>query len=74
MGELKVLDRTGDTRIMWDPERPAEVEVAKKAFDEAKKKGHVAYSVTKKGDKDEVIRDFDPSAGKIIMAPALRGG
>lgn len=74
MGELSVLDRTGDTKIMWDSAQDAEVDAARATFDDLKKKGYLAYSVNKKGDKGEVMKKFDPDAERIIMAPAMVGG
>jgi hypothetical protein len=74
MGELSVLDRTGDTKIIWDSAQDAEVDAARAAFDDLKKRGYAAFSVTKKGDKGELMKKFDPDAEKIIMAPALQGG
>lgn len=71
---LHIPDATGDTRIMWDPRNRDEVDAAKAAFDAAKKKGMLAYSVDESGDKGEVIRDFDKHAGKIIMARQTQGG
>ncbi len=72
--ELVILDATGDTRIIWDPEKPDEVAQAKETFDKLKKKGYLAYSVNRKGDKGEVLRDFDGDAEKMILAPATVGG
>lgn len=69
-----VLDHTGDTRVMWDPRIKDEVDNAKKTFADMKKKGYLAYTVKKNGDPGEVIQEFDPQAGKIIMAPQLVGG
>jgi len=76
LGVLCIMDETGDTRIMWDPAKTDEVDVARAAFDAARKKGMVAYRVDPtSGEKTaEVIRTFDATAGKVIMAPALRGG
>lgn len=74
MGQLRVMDRRGDTRLMWDTQRPVEVDQARKTFDEMKTKGYLAYKVNKKGEPGEVIRKFDPEAGKIIMAPPMAGG
>jgi hypothetical protein len=74
MGELRVVDGRGDTKLMWDPSRPDEVSAARKLFDELKKKGHNAYAVKKKGEPGEKITTFDPAMGKIIMAPAMSGG
>lgn len=72
--ELVVLDATGDVRHMWDAERPNEVDIARQVFDDGRAKGMVAYRVTEGGDRGEVMNTFDPTAQKIIMAPALRGG
>jgi hypothetical protein len=74
MTELCVLDRTGDTRTIFDPDNPDEVEAARETFHKLKKKGYIAYSVKKDGEKGEVLTEFDPRAGKIILAPPLRGG
>lgn len=74
LGVLCIMDRTGDTRQMWDPNNADEVEIAKAAFEAAIAKGMRAYKVTKDGDKGELIKKFDPKAGKIILAPALVGG
>jgi hypothetical protein len=72
--ELVILDASGDTRIIWDPDKPAEVEHAKKTFAEFKAKGYLAYKVDRKGDKGEVLRDFDAEAEKMILAPRTIGG
>ena len=72
--ELIVLDDSGDTRLMWDPRIKDEVKASKEMFDKMKAKGYLAYTVKKNGDPGEVIREFDPKAGKIIMAPQLVGG
>jgi hypothetical protein len=68
------LDSTGDTRIIWDPDKPEEVANARRTFDELKGKGYQAFSVSRKGDKDKVVRQFDPNEEKLILAPALVGG
>ena len=46
-----IADATGDTRLMWDPRDKDEVKAAKEAFDKAKAKGMLAYSVDEKGEK-----------------------
>lgn len=71
---LHITDATGDTRIMWDSRDKEETRLAKDAFDAAKAKGMLAYAVNENGDKGEVIRRFDPKAGKIIMTRQLQGG
>lgn len=71
-----VLDHTGDTRQQWDPNKPDEVEAARATFDKMRKKGYAAYKVDKDKptEKGEVIRDFDPQAGMMILAPPMAGG
>lgn len=72
--ELVVMDHTGDTKTIWDPDVPAEVEAAKTQFAALRKKGYLAYRVKKDGEKGEAINDFDPQAGKIILSPPMAGG
>lgn len=73
-GEMAIMDITGDTKIMWDRNAPAEVETARASFDKLKAKGYLAYTVKKNGDPGEQIHAFDPAAEKIIMSPPLVGG
>lgn len=72
--ELIILDATGDTKIIWDPDKSAEVDHAKDTFDRFKAKGYMAYKVDRKGEKGEVMRAFDASAEKMILAPQMVGG
>jgi hypothetical protein len=65
----------GGTKIMWDPENSDEVAAAKKTFDElVGKKKMLAFKVSKKGKQGEQIREFDPTAERLIITPALVGG
>jgi hypothetical protein len=61
-------------RTIWNPENQEEVDAAKTTFQRLKKKGYLAYQVDEKGKKGEVMRAFDPTAGRIIMSPQLVGG
>lgn len=71
---LAVMDGSGDSKFMWDPKNEVEVAAAKAQFDALKKKGYIAFTVDKKGEKGEIIREFDPELEKIIMTPPLAGG
>ncbi len=72
---LRVMTaQDGDAKTTWDPDNPDEVAAARSVFDKMKRAGHVAYTVKAKGRKDQVIHEFDPEAGAIIMAPAVAGG
>lgn len=73
-GEMCILDQSGDTKIIWDRTKAEEVEAARATFDSLKKKGYLAYTVNARGDKGEVIKDFDPAAEKIILSPQMKGG
>lgn len=74
MSELTIIDRSGDTKLIWSKDNEDEVENAERTFNDLKKKGFAAYAVKKGGKKGKVINGFDPDAEKIIMAPLLRGG
>ena len=74
VGEMNVIDSTGDTKIIWDSTKPDEVEVARDTFKKLKGKGYLAYRVKAKGDKGEIVSEFDPDAERLILAPAVAGG
>jgi hypothetical protein len=74
LGELAIMNHTGDLKVMWDPDSKDETKAAKKQFEEMREKGYQAFAVDRKGEKTEVISKFDPDAGRIIMAPPLAGG
>jgi len=73
--ELRVMTpQDGDFKVIWDPDNVDEVQHAKDTFKKFKKKGMAAYCVKKDGAKAAVMRDFDPDAESMIMAPPLSGG
>ena len=72
--ELAVMDHTGDTKYMWDKNSPDEIAVAEKTFNKLKKKGYLAYTVKRNGNKGDIIHEFDPKMEKIIMIPPVVGG
>lgn len=78
MATLNVLKaEAGDLTIAWDPTNEAEVNLARKAFADAKANGYFAYtvSVDDAGEPDRTaIKEFDPNATKIVMTPQLVGG
>lgn len=74
MGEMRQMGLEGDTRVEWDPSMRHEVEAARQNFDKLISKGYYAYRVSSSGERGEMIREFDPNARKIIMAPQMAGG
>jgi len=71
---MSILDSTGDTKTIWNPDNDVEVEMAKKQFEDFKQKGYLAFRVGDKGSKDELMKKFDSEAGKIIFVPPMKGG
>lgn len=72
---IHTLDKSGDTRLIWDRSNQDEISAARKMFNELTAKQFVAYKAEgKEGKKGEVIRTFDESAERIIMVPRMVGG
>ena len=76
MGELRVMGRGGDTKLSWNAENVAEVENARRTFEElVTVKGFAAWSVKgRSGEKDKRITAFDPEAERILIVPPMVGG
>lgn len=74
MGTMAVLDRSGDTKVIWDRNNQAEVDAAAAQFKTLRSKGFIAYKVDAGGNKGEIIREFDPNAETLILAPGMAGG
>ena len=68
------MDKTGDTKTIWDPNKEDEVETAENSFNELIEKGYSAFHVKTGGRKGERMNKFDPEAGKVIMVAPLQGG
>jgi hypothetical protein len=74
-GEMTVMDHTGDYKIIWDSDKPDEVDQARKTFNDLKAKGYAAFKVTgKDGTKGEQTKTFDSHEERLIMVPAVAGG
>ena len=74
MGELRILDGSGDTKQVWDPENDDEVQAAREMFVKLTKKGYTAFNVGAKGAKSTRMEEFDPEAGRVILVPKVVGG
>lgn len=72
--KMHIIDETGDTKHMWNPRDMDEVAAARKLFQTFNDKGFKAFRVNARGEAGERIREFDPSAEKIIFIPQLAGG
>lgn len=75
MGELRILGKEGDTKVIWSPDNDDEVEAAEAQFNSLTKKGFTAYEVGRTGRKtSRKVTQFDPDLGKLIMVPRAVGG
>lgn len=72
--EMATMGGEGDVKLIWDPAKPDEVEVAKNTFDKLLGKGYKAFLVKKKGEQGEEVKTFDASYEKLIMVPRMVGG
>lgn len=74
VGEIRVIDTTGDTKLTWDTEKKAEVKAAQDAFDRLKAEGYISYRVKPGGGEGAIMEKFDPDAGLVILRPRIVGG
>lgn len=75
VGEMSVLDLSGDTKHMWDRSKPAEVDAAREVFEALKKKGYMIYRAEgREGTQGEILQKFDAAAERIIAVPRMIGG
>ena len=66
---MKILNDTGDERLVWDSNDGKEALQAKERFKKLIDQGYTAFSVNSKGDKKNRITEFDVEAEEIIMVP-----
>lgn len=67
--------KAGDTKVMWNPRDPDEVQTARKAYERLVRKGFRAFRVGSDGKAiTPAMTEFDPNAEKIILAPQMAGG
>lgn len=71
---MEVMDPSGHTEVKWDPNNSTEVEVARATFEMmTEEKGYNAFRI-RRGQKDERMRTFDPTAEKMMLIPHMVGG
>lgn len=71
---MAVMDGTGDTKTIWNPNNQDEVDAARDTFKALRKKGYLIYRVNAEGNKGKAMTEFDPDAEKMIAVPAIVGG
>jgi hypothetical protein len=74
MGLLKILGKGGDREIPWDPADPQQLAAVRCGFETLLSEGYQAYSLDDNGRTGEHLRQFNPDASEIVLAPRFRGG
>lgn len=75
MGQIHVLDGTGDTKVIWDPSNDDEVEAAEAQFEMLAEKGFKIFKVGKDHEQTGgALKRFPKTAGKLIAIPKIIGG
>lgn len=71
--QMNILDRSGHTRVGWDPSNADEVDFARSVFEEKTAAGFRAFMV-RDGERSTRMDDFDPQAREMMLVPQLKGG
>ena len=72
---ISMMTGYGDLKKIWNAANADEVEDDKRTFNHlVKEKKYMAFRVNADGTNGEQIREFDATAGKMILVPALAGG
>ncbi len=74
MGEMSVLNRKGDSKILWSSDNADEVANARRSLNDMTAKGFSAFRMKKDGTPSVRMTEFDPEAEKVVLVPALVGG
>jgi hypothetical protein len=74
MSEMSVLNRKGDSKILWSFDNADEVANAKRSFEDMTKKGFSAFRVKRDGSSSVRMDEFDPEAEKVVLVPPVVGG
>lgn len=72
---LRILDKTGDTRIGYDLDDPSSLADARRAFDAAVKKGASVFNVSPgSNETTQRIDKFEQLSEEAIVVPKIVGG
>lgn len=75
MGEMSVLNSSGDSKVIWDPDSEDEIEAAQCQFDILLDKGFKIFKVGKDAEKTGgALKKFPAGSGKLIAIPKIVGG
>lgn len=73
MGYIRHLNRSGDTAVEWDVEKPETVEKARQTFQQFLDSGFAMFAVSPSAPTTQ-IRKFDPALETIGVVKPFVGG
>jgi hypothetical protein len=78
---MDIMDSSGHTTVTWDPTNAESVADARREFNRLRSSGFAAFQmdvVSENGivveEKGDLVREFNPAAGKLMMVPHRQGG
>jgi hypothetical protein len=69
---MRIMGRSGDTKVDWDLDSEEAVREAERIFGEHMGRGAFAFRV--QGNDSERIESFDPRAQEIVVLYPMSGG
>lgn len=69
---IRILDRTGDTTLSYDPTDRDTVRSVEERFSRLMAANFVAFDVSQHPGR--ILKTFDPNATEIIVTPQFAGG
>ncbi len=69
---IRILDRTGDTQLAYDPTDVEAVRAIEDQFASLMAANFVAFDVSQSPGR--VLKRFDPDATEVIITPRFAGG
>ncbi len=76
MGQMRILDSSGDTTVTWSPQDAASVARAEATFARLSRERKIPFAraAGASADTAERIRAFDPQAEEIVWIRPVAGG
>ncbi|MEX2238849.1 MAG: hypothetical protein WEB00_15095 [Dehalococcoidia bacterium] len=72
-GRMRIMGRSGDTKVDWDLASEDAVREAERIFREHTARGAYAFRVGERADSVR-IEEFDPAAREIVVLYPMSGG
>lgn len=70
---LRIMDETGDRRIVWDRNEPRQIEEVKLEFERCLAQGYKAYVCRMDGSRGRQMDSFDSLMEELIISGEMEG-